>query len=123
MSKPSSTGKAGLEHPCHADGCKLEIPPRHLMCLKHWRMVPKPLQDEVWKHYRPGQERDKRPTREYLIAMQAAIRAVAAKESPSAVVLERIRPRQRQAEPERPDGSQFFAPIPLPANPDARIFR
>lgn len=68
------------EHSCHAAGCNLEIPPRHLMCMNHWRMVPKALQDEIWKHYRAGQERDKRPSREYLIAMRNAIEAVAIKE-------------------------------------------
>lgn len=25
------------------------------MCLRHWRLVPKDIQDRVWKHYRPGQ--------------------------------------------------------------------
>jgi hypothetical protein len=34
-------------------------------------MVPKPLRDEVWMTYRPGQEITKEPTPEYLDAMQA----------------------------------------------------
>lgn len=63
-------------HYCHAAGCGSEVPPKLLMCYRHWRMVPKDIQALVWKHYRPGQEIDKRPTREYLLAMKAAIDAV-----------------------------------------------
>lgn len=68
------------EHTCHATGCEKRVPPRMLMCGKHWRMVPKPQQDAVWATYRPGQERTKDPSREYLIAARAAINAVAEKE-------------------------------------------
>lgn len=39
-------------------------------------MVPKEIQRAIWKHYRPGQEVDKRPTKEYLAVMKLAIEAV-----------------------------------------------
>jgi hypothetical protein len=65
-----------MPHRCHAVRCEKEVPPKLLMCLTHWRMVPRRLQRLVWKHYRPGQEIDKRPTREYLDVMKRAIRAV-----------------------------------------------
>jgi len=55
-----------MSHVCHAMGCGTEIEPKLFMCLNHWRMVPKQLQQSVWKHYRPGQEDDKNPTKEYL---------------------------------------------------------
>jgi hypothetical protein len=67
-------------HTCHARGCNKPVPPKLLMCLKHWRMVPGDLQRLVWRHYRPGQEIDKKPTREYLEIMHQAIEAVAAME-------------------------------------------
>lgn len=67
-------------HRCHARECKTIVPPKLLMCLKHWRMVPRPLQQQVWNTYRPGQENDKTPTRDYLQAAMAAIEAVAEKE-------------------------------------------
>lgn len=70
-----------LIHRCHAKGCEVEVPPRMLMCKKHWAMVPKPVQKEVWKWYRPGQEIDKNPSKYYLEMMQQAIAAVEAKES------------------------------------------
>jgi len=64
-------------HTCHAEGCEVEIPPRMLCCPRHWRMVPKHLQAEIWRTYRPGQETDKQPSAEYLVAQRAAIEAIA----------------------------------------------
>lgn len=68
------------KHLCHAEGCSVEVPPKMLMCLRHWRMVPQVVQREVWRHYVPGQEIRKDPTREYLAAMKNAIEAVADRE-------------------------------------------
>lgn len=69
-----------MKHTCHAVQCPTDVPPKLLMCPKHWRMVPRQLQRNVWSHYRIGQEIDKSPTREYLDAAAAAIRSVAEKE-------------------------------------------
>jgi hypothetical protein len=67
-------------HTCHAYGCSRVVAPALLMCGRHWRMVPAALQREVWRHYRPGQEVDKRPSRVYIDVMKRAIAAVAAAE-------------------------------------------
>lgn len=64
-------------HLCHAEGCLTAVPPRLLMCLKHWRLVPADLQNEVWRTYRRGQEVSKDPSGEYMIAQKAAVEAVA----------------------------------------------
>lgn len=69
-----------MAHTCHAEGCRAEVPPRLLMCLRHWRMVPVRLQREVWRTYRKGQEIDKCPSEDYLVAQRAAVEAVAQKE-------------------------------------------
>jgi hypothetical protein len=66
-----------MAHTCHAKGCKVEVRPELLMCLQHWRMVPKELQRQVWAHYREGQCDDRRPSREWLDAADAAINYVA----------------------------------------------
>lgn len=63
-------------HYCHARGCNQTVPPKMLMCLKHWRMVPHALQSRVWATYRPGQEDDKSPSDAYLTAQEAAVTAV-----------------------------------------------
>jgi hypothetical protein len=65
-----------MTHTCHARGCTREVDPSLLMCLSHWKRVPKPLQHDVWRHYRKGQELDRNPSREYLAAANAAIEAV-----------------------------------------------
>jgi hypothetical protein len=76
------TGRAAAEaHTCHATGCTVAVPPHLLMCFRHWRLVPRPLQARVYATYRRGQEIDKRPSAAYLDAAKAAIRAVAEKES------------------------------------------
>jgi hypothetical protein len=64
-------------HRCHAIGCEKEIDPKLLMCFPHWKLVPKFLQKQIWKWYRPGQEIDKRPSREYMAVQRLAIDAVA----------------------------------------------
>lgn len=68
------------EHLCHATDCKTAVPPKMLMCRKHWRMVPRELQEDVWDAYEEGQENRKDPTTTYLKAARAAINAVATKE-------------------------------------------
>lgn len=68
-----------MAHTCHVTGCPVEVPPAKLMCLRHWRMVPRQLQSAVWTEYVHGQEVRKDPTRLYLSAARAAIDAVATK--------------------------------------------
>jgi hypothetical protein len=35
-------------------------------CKKHWFMLPKSLRDLIWGTYRPGQEKDMTPSKEYM---------------------------------------------------------
>jgi hypothetical protein len=48
-----------------------------LMCLRHWRKVPDDIKDDIWKHYRRGQEIDRKPSIDYLAAALSAVHAVA----------------------------------------------
>lgn len=73
----NGTAKA---HKCHARGCPVEVKPELLMCRRHWGRVPRVVQQNIWKHYRPGQCDDKDVTKEWLRAADAAIGAVAVKE-------------------------------------------
>ncbi len=66
-------------HVCHAIGCNVQVRPQLLMCLKHWRLIPRDLQRAVWAAYVPGQEIRKDPTDEYLDVQRAAVEAVARK--------------------------------------------
>lgn len=76
-SPPSNTAYTVPAHTCHAHDCEAPCPPRFLMCGPHWRRLPPAAQRVIWAHYRPGQERDKKPTAHYLLAMDIAIILVA----------------------------------------------
>jgi hypothetical protein len=65
-----------MEHKCHAFQCKQNVPPKLLMCAKHWRLVPRKIQIQVWKHYRPGQEIDKLPSQDYILIQRCAVWSV-----------------------------------------------
>lgn len=70
-----------MKHFCHAPGCKVEVPPKIFMCIRHWRKLPAALRQEIWRCYRPGQEVTKDPSPEYLAAAQRAKAYVADQES------------------------------------------
>ena len=53
-------------HTCHWPGCGKQVPPAMWGCKEHWFRLPKYLRDRVWAAYRPGQEIDMSPSREYL---------------------------------------------------------
>jgi hypothetical protein len=65
-----------MKHTCHAIGCSEEVPPKKLMCLRHWRMVPDELKVKVYEAYVVGQCDTKKPSRIYLEYARRAITAV-----------------------------------------------
>lgn len=69
-----------MRHTCHAINCAVEVKPEMLMCLRHWRMVPKRVQERVWATYRAGQCDDMNPSRNWHIAADAAIHCVQTRE-------------------------------------------
>jgi len=58
--------KQNRAHTCHWPGCSMQVPPAMWGCKRHWYMLPKYLRDKIWDAYRPGQEIDMRPSKEYL---------------------------------------------------------
>lgn len=66
-----------MSHHCHARGCSKKVKPELLMCLDHWKMVPRKIQRAVWAAYRPGQCDDKKPSGNWMRAADAAIGHVA----------------------------------------------
>lgn len=69
-------------HRCFADGCERQISNRLLMCLDHWRLVDKAVQNEVWRTWR---ESDKlgEATPDYIQARLRAREATAKGEAQS----------------------------------------
>jgi len=55
-----------MTHTCHTVGCDVEIPPKMLMCKRHWYELPREDRDLVWSLYEPGQEITKTPSAEYI---------------------------------------------------------
>lgn len=68
-----------MSHHCHAHGCTDQVPPRMLMCYRHWKALETRIQAAIWAEYRAGQETDKSPSLRYLAVQQYAIGAVAFK--------------------------------------------
>lgn len=68
-------------HTCHARDCATNVPPRMFMCARHWRMIPKAMQDELWAAYVPGQERRMDPTAAYLDVAMKLVEYVALREA------------------------------------------
>lgn len=59
-------------HTCHWPGCNAQVPPAMWGCRTHWFKLPIALRDAIWAAYRPGQERDMRPSEAYIAAARAA---------------------------------------------------
>jgi len=41
-----------VSHTCPAGGCETTVASDKLMCLAHWRMVPRALQIDIWRAWR-----------------------------------------------------------------------
>jgi hypothetical protein len=54
------------DHECHWPGCPQQVAPAKWGCYKHWMMLPAQLRAEIWNAYRPGQEVNWTPSREYV---------------------------------------------------------
>lgn len=62
-----------MPHTCHATGCSQLVTPAMFMCKRHWFRLPKQTRDQIWATYRPGQEADWQPSREYLLTAREAV--------------------------------------------------
>lgn len=65
--------RQGRTHRCAIEPCPIEIPLRQLMCPGHWRLVPRPIQHEIYSLF---WKRRGGPSHRAAIAL--AIRAVCA---------------------------------------------
>jgi hypothetical protein len=54
------------EHKCHWPGCTKQVPPAMWGCKRHWFSLPWNLRNKIWRAYRPGQEIDMNPSKQYL---------------------------------------------------------
>ena len=63
-----------MTHTCHNPNCGRSLPAHLVSHRSAWFALPIMLRDAIWRHYRAGQEDDKRPTTEYLDALDACIK-------------------------------------------------
>ncbi len=54
------------DHHCHFPGCGKQCPPAAWGCKSCWFKLPKYLRDKIWASFRPGQETNWTPSREYV---------------------------------------------------------
>lgn len=77
MPRPESNGKPAKvayvksqgqtrDHKCHWPGCNKQVAPAMWGCYKHWMMLPPELRKKIWGAFRPGQEVNGTPNREYV---------------------------------------------------------
>jgi hypothetical protein len=66
-----------MPHTCHAHGCGLPVPASMFACRVHWYALRKPMRDAIWREYRRGQERDKRPSPRYMAVQRRAVAELA----------------------------------------------
>lgn len=59
-------------HECHGrmPGCAGQCPPACWGCKSCWYKLPKYLRDKIWAAYKPGQEVNLTPSREYLLVAE-----------------------------------------------------
>lgn len=66
-------------HRCRAVGCQHDVKTSFLMCIDHWRLVPKKVREQVLATYRQ-RRRGAAAFGAYLTAVQAAVDAVHGKQ-------------------------------------------
>lgn len=59
-------------HHCHWPGCQRQVPPAMWGCPKHWFTLPKAIRDEIWRTFKPGQEKTMTPSPAYVAAAKRA---------------------------------------------------
>ena len=60
------------KHHCHWPGCTKQVPPAAWGCKPHWFKLPDEIRRRIWQTYRPGQEADSRPSKDYVDAARDA---------------------------------------------------
>lgn len=67
----------GPKHTCHAIGCREAVPPKLLMCKRHWEMVPQKIRTAIVVNFNPDQCRGRaRPSLVWLKYAREAINYV-----------------------------------------------
>lgn len=82
------------DHTCRAVGCSIVVRPDVLMCVEHWAMVPRAVQNLIYHHYPAA---GKEPSGEYIATAFVAISCVAVQQGK---LPPRLDPERRPAQAE-----------------------
>lgn len=63
-------------HACKGPECQKSVPMKHIMCLDHWKMVPRGLQDQIVEEWKYGLKNRCHPTAGYTNSLAEAIKIV-----------------------------------------------
>jgi hypothetical protein len=74
-------GRAGGHH-CHWPNCERHVQPAAWGCNEHWWRLPNTIRLRIWRAFRPGQEKSKTPSAEYIAAAREAQDWIAANAAP-----------------------------------------
>lgn len=86
-------------HTCHWPGCEKVVPPAMWGCKKHWYRLPQHIRSRIWNAFRPGQEKSKTPSAEYVAAAREAqdwIKQYEEARKPQQTLFERMSEAQKQ---------------------------
>lgn len=64
--------KQTREHHCHWPGCGKQVRPAMWGCRVHWYRLPQAIRTKIWETFKPGQEVNATPSREYVAAAREA---------------------------------------------------
>jgi hypothetical protein len=67
------------DHACHWPGCDKQVPPALWGCRPHWFALPPTLRARIWRTYKPGQEVNGTPSRDYVEVAKAVQAWIAAR--------------------------------------------
>jgi len=94
---------------CAAYGCSTSISDAFLLCFRHWKLLPRPLQQAVMRHYRPGQNVET-TTAAYWQARQDCLDYLAQYEGKAAQPKPRASERDRERSAPRGSQADGFTP-------------
>ncbi len=69
------------DHHCHWPGCDKQVKPSVWGCYEHWMKLPYALRQKIWATFRPGQEKNWSPSREYVAVAREVQNWIIIKES------------------------------------------
>ncbi len=76
LTNPPDVDGVPVRHQCAASGCNVSLDPARLMCGSHWRLLPRGLQDKIYRAYRHRMRGEAGAEEEHLALCREAMAAL-----------------------------------------------